>query len=189
MIAQEKATEPRFAPPRPPWRGGAIAIAVAIAVAAGAAGFAVGHHGAQGPTGVAVTADRAIAMVVGEQRPTDHMTLDAWYRTRMSHLAPGIDIQYVALRSGSTACGNWTIDAIAVPGPMHGSRAGLAALNEYGPIGSVDMTSGQIAGLDAHSVAVTVYDLRTNCAAQEPDSGHTWLDEFRNGAPAWPPGS
>lgn len=129
-------------------------------------------------------AQRAIALVVGETRASDHSTFDQWYRARLDKLAPGITFQYSALLQGLPSCGEWDVFASVVPGPATGPPNTPDVLNQYGPIAAVLVQSGSVRGLDFSTIGTHVFGLRTNCSYPVPSNGHTWLDAFRAGAAA-----
>jgi hypothetical protein len=127
-------------------------------------------------------AQRAIALVVGQTRASDHATFDQWYRARLNKLAPGIAFEYNAQLSGRPSCGEWAVFAGVIPGPATGPRNTPDVLNQYGAIASVLVQTGSVGGLDFGTADRHVFMLATRCSIQIPSDGHTWLDEFRAGA-------
>lgn len=134
------------------------------------------------PRDEGAAAQRAIGLLVGETRATDGMTYDAWYRARLNKAAPGIDFEYRALLDGNDYCGFWSVYAEVIPGPARGPANTIAVLNDEGTVGTVDETSGDVAGLDKRSSGGAAYDIQTGCALQPHPVPPTWFDEFRAGA-------
>jgi hypothetical protein len=196
VIVEQSPTGRDTASPgrRPPRLIGLVAgLVVASATAGIGVGVAIGHHfGGTAPAALLVPApddrgsdpagDRAIALVVGRTRASDHMTFDQWYRTRLSRLAPGNGVAYIAQLSGSRLCGEWRISAVAVPGPLRGGRAALDVLKRFAAIASVDEVTGKVVGLDERTAGMFGYDISTHCSIAPASSHQTWLDQFDGGA-------
>jgi hypothetical protein len=163
-----------------------------VAIGAGVASLEI-HHAETAPVSLLgpashpgttpdPSAQRAIALVVGETRPVDGLTFDQWYRIRLARLAPGISVRYVAQLLGNGHCGQWEVFAIAAKSSPTTARG---VIDEYGAIASVDVVSGDIVGLGSPAPArghVTQGAGSSSCPVQPRASGASWLDEFHQGA-------
>lgn len=132
------------------------------------------------PRDQAAAAQRATALLMGQVRPTDGLTFDAWYRARLNRLAPGIQYRYEALLNGNDIGGYWAVYAVVIAGPAYGPSNTVDVLNEDGGVGSVDEATGRVTGLSHSCVSVSSY--QGGCVAEAQPVQQTWFDDFRSGA-------